>query len=770
MKRLSIMLTAIILAILFAVTSSVQVVGAASNTEYISEVKVFMAKEEADAKSALQSEGYTLLDCNLNQDAEGGVGSKGKKATYLGYKTTTNSKEAITDLAVMNMKGGYSTEDYKSLMDQYINGEIKPFLDNFIAAIKEYRTNYSSKNSANQTRAKAVHDMLNKYKDDDTGKLIGDLLLNETKYEMGDAAYNKLSDDEKKNHADLVTIFAQSNGQTTLMIENLITRGSDNSDSTWIDRFSGTTYDDLVNSTGKTPTDAKQELAKLYDDDANTIIDNSWDSFKEILEGYDEALENVESYDNTAYEEAAKAFFNMSDDLSDEEKSEISKNYFSALSNFISYKDDVLTITVYEMLSEIDYEDGTLLDFFLQDIDSDDFDITCIYPMVASLTSGQRSGIDFVSLKELCVMAITDEDGYGSIGDEIENVPETSIYDGVDREIYDPGGVAVTSDAERTKALSKMQEESKSKISGGTIALWCVTGAMACACVASAIKWSSKASALSDLAHTIDRNYDFVGRGGTYELTIDGDGMMTREEYANAMGYSSQEAALTTSSRLCQYLTVGLAVVTIVMAAISIWQTYEDLKAYYKVDLTPQPRYIVEETDITGYNKKGEKIVVKNQSAYYKIVQTNRSESDENYENLGTGNDLNGDVGQQWLTLYAVKMEGHDPILASSLKTVTKSTEIPSGYSTGIHIFGEDTAYNLNNTNFVWDEDAPSVYVYYKTDDSVSEGSAASEYGSVFTAGQLALVGGLCFFVGVALAAVCIMIIRKRKQKKTSAE
>ena len=742
MKRLSITLTAVLLVILFALQASVQVVGAASNTEYISEVKVFMAKEESDAKSALQSEGYTLLDCNLNQDAEGGVGSKGKKATYIGYKTTTESSEAITDLAVMNMKGGYKTKDYESLMDQYILGEIEPFLDNFIAAIKEYRTNYSSKNSANHTRAKAVHDLLNKYKDDDTGKYLGDLLLNETKYEMGDAAYNKLSDDEKKNHADLVTIFAQANGQATLVIENLITRGSDTNDTTWIDRFSGTTYDDLVASTGKTPTDAKQELAKLYDDDANTIVDDLWDDFKETMEGYDEAAEEVKSYDSSSYEKAAEAVENLSDSASDEEKEEVYETYYEEVEKYYAYMSNVETVTVHDMLSEIDYEDGTLLDFFLQDTSSDDFDITCVYPIVASLTSGQRSGIDFVSLKELCVMAITDEDGYSSI--DAGAIPETSIYDGVDREIYDKGGVGITSDAIRTDALNKMQSGKGSKISGTTIALWCVTGTLFVASVASA--------AVSVYVRLITvPNIKF-------------DALLYHANGHIRLGYDTEALAekWATASNVCKYLSVGLAVVTIILAGISIWQTYKDLKNYYKVDLTPQPRFIVEESDITGYNKKGEKIVIKNQSAYYKIVSTNRSESDENYENLGTGNDLNGDVGAQWLTLYAVRMEGKDPILASSLKTVTKSADIPAGYETGVHMFGEDTAFNLNNTNYVWDDDAPSVFVYYKVDDS-----AASTSGSVFSAGVLALTGGLCLIAGAGLTAIIMTVIRKKKEKET---
>ena len=763
MKRLSITLTAVLLAILFALQASVQVVGAASNTEYISEVKVFMAKEEADAKSALQSEGYTLLDCNLNQDAEGGVGSKGKKATYLGYKTTTNSAEAITDLAVMNMKGGYSTEDYESLMDQYINAEIEPFLKNFINAIKEYRTNYSSKYSANRTRATVIHDLLNKFKDDDTGQYLGDLLLNETKYEMGDDAYDALSDSEKKDHADLITIFAQANGQATLVIENLITRGSDTNEDTWIDRFQETTYDDLVESTGETPSDAKNTLAKKYDDDANTILDDLWDDFKEAMEGYDDAAANVESYDSSAYEEAIEALNSIDENTTDEEKEEIYDTFVEEFEKYTDYKDDLQTVTVYEMISEIDYEDGTLLDFFMQSSEDVEEDITVLYPMVASLTAGQRSGLDFVSLRELCVMAITDEDGYSESDSDIDDIPEASIYDGVDREIYEKGGVAVTSDALRQDAQSNMDDRG-SMLSGTTIACWCITGVCLTAFAASAASWATYAVKLSNVMNEIKSELNFWATVST--KTVPKNDVEAGDIYFNSVFEDKPELktlrdSYTSSSKLCQYLTIGFSVAVIVMAAISIWQTFKDLYDYYKVDLTPQPRYMVEETDITGYNKKGEKIVIKNQSAYYKIVETNRDESDSNYKNLGTGNDLNGDVGAQWLTLYAVRMEGKDPILASSLKTVTKSTDIPAGYETGIHMFGEDTAFNLNNTNYVWDDDAPSVFVYYKVDDS-----EASTSGSVFSAGVLALTGGLCLIAGAALTAIVMTVVRKKKEKK----
>ena len=41
---------------------------------------------------------------------------------------------------------------------------------------------------------------------------------------------------------------------------------------------------------------------------------------------------------------------------------------------------------------------------------------------------------------------------------------------------------------------------------------------------------------------------------------------------------------------------------------------------------------MVDEADITAYDDKGEKIVVKNQSAYYKAVTCNRKEGDSDIE------------------------------------------------------------------------------------------------------------------------------------------
>ena len=279
----------------------------ATTTEYISEVRIGVGKTMEEAAKSL--DGYTILkngdkNADLNEKAGGGLGSKGEKVVLLGYKTTTDRSEAVTDLAVMNMKGGYSIKDYEYLMEKQMKEQIIPFVENFKVAIGEYRENYNSDIEANKQRAHYIHDTLDKFIDDDTGKGLGELLLNETKYEMGDDVYDQLSDKEKKNHADILTIIAQSNGKATLMMESLITRAADTSEDHWIDRFAETTYDEMLDSAEMSRSEAADEIAKLYDDDAEKIID-MWDPLYEQLQRYDSSLAYLNT-DNTAEYEKYK--------------------------------------------------------------------------------------------------------------------------------------------------------------------------------------------------------------------------------------------------------------------------------------------------------------------------------------------------------------------------------------------------------------------------------------------------------------------------------
>ena len=148
-KILTIIISALLCVTMLTLTPAQVVASAAgSGKKYISEVKVGMGKNAEEASKELLDEGYTILVddkgnyADLNEDA----GSKSilkegpnQKIVYLGYKTTDEPDDAITDLAVMNMNGGFSYQEYDKLMEDQMNTQIKPFVDRFISTLEEYR-------------------------------------------------------------------------------------------------------------------------------------------------------------------------------------------------------------------------------------------------------------------------------------------------------------------------------------------------------------------------------------------------------------------------------------------------------------------------------------------------------------------------------------------------------------------------------------------------------------------------------------------------------
>ena len=233
MKKITLMLTSILLCVTMLILGPAQVAASAAEEVkkvYISEVKVGMGETSEEAAKELLKEGFTILTddngqyADLNKDAGTKSALKkgpNQKIVYFGYKTTEKASDAITDLAVMNMYGNYTFMDYQTVMLTQTETKIKPFVDRFIATLTEYRENLKKpKDSANFKRADYYRTLLNLLTDDDTGgKPLGDLLVNQTKYEMGDEAYNKLSAEEKKNHCDILTLLMQGNGQAVQLME-----------------------------------------------------------------------------------------------------------------------------------------------------------------------------------------------------------------------------------------------------------------------------------------------------------------------------------------------------------------------------------------------------------------------------------------------------------------------------------------------------------------------------------------------------------------------
>ena len=746
----------LLLVLLTAVLIPTQVF-ADSLPEYVSEVKVFLGSTDG-------SEGYTILSdkngnpVDLNQNAGGGWGSKGEKAVYLGYKTTSDEKDAVTDLALMNMKGGYSVAEYDAMFDEYIKSQVVTLVQKYIPMLREYRANMNSDNEYNRAKATYVHDALNKFIDDDTGKALGDLFLSATKEELGEA-YNALSDEQKKEHADLTTIISQSNGQATLLMQALLVRACDTNADTFTERVSAVNYDSLAENTNLIPTDARKLLAKIYDDDAQLILE-SWEELKGKLNNYDGYVSTVENYDDAACQKAIDAFEKLDDNASDKEIETVMKEYNAALEKISEVAVAGQLIALHDKLAELSYDGGSMLDFFTRDYAEISDDITVLYPLVSALTDGQRAGLDFVSLEELLNITLTDSEGYKQA--DFDYLEEESIYAGVDRGIYRKGGVALTSDAMRHGALETAVENDGSRFSMwpylvggiGMVSAVCAFGSGISYAVAHQGVKAADLAYKTAFAATSNKVAEQTG------LTRVGEDLIKAnmdKKWANNL------AAAKASSRMWGGLTIGFSVAVVIFSMITVYLSYRDLQEYYNVEFTPIPHYMVDEQDIVCYNKTGEKVMIKNQPAYYKAVECNRAADAEMYKTLGSCTDMNGDVGKQWLALYFVKAKNASPILASSLVAVTGSSEIPANYKTGIHMFGSDAAFNLNSGLYDWNVKAESVYVYYKTDDAT-----ASRIATTFTGGTVAVTGGAGLVIGALATALGMSFTNRKKSRETA--
>ena len=100
------------------VFSCVRGKAAEKTTTYIKDFKLYIDenKDPSAVKDWFEKNNYTMIEGNLNEDASGNL--KQEVGVYLGYSTTTNAKEAVTDIAVMNERGNYSVGEYERILKE----------------------------------------------------------------------------------------------------------------------------------------------------------------------------------------------------------------------------------------------------------------------------------------------------------------------------------------------------------------------------------------------------------------------------------------------------------------------------------------------------------------------------------------------------------------------------------------------------------------------------------------------------------------------------
>lgn len=736
-------LLAFVIAICILSSAAITAYAEDDGEEYVCELRLIYAEDYSEAMDILEDSefsDYELLDENLNSNT-------GEIGVWLAYKTTDDIEDAITDVAVMQMGGGYREGNYQEMIkksrDEYVEmGEL------YLDAIDYWKTAYK----ANNFLANSAYRQLNFYTGVDGYKdvKLGDVLLKGIKA------------------SELATVFFEGNFYALKNIRSLIAMGvSYNSD--------GKTYLQKVGDEAKKLASNPSLYAgsDLYE--LSKAISPEIAVFKEMFEElavYEPELD---------YED---------DEITDREL------------EYLEYK------AIAELFRDVDYTGGkTLYDFCLT-YNAEDDDLSVLHPLAAALNKGQVAMTvvhHYYDVVRYSVPICAEK----TITEEIDKLEDTygekpfDIYTGVDRSIYD-GTFALTSAAYRAEAYT--ESGLFETLFGGENAyhnkLAVGYGAVGVALFAAAVYRRSVVMnqfALKVQNLTIAYNKQIIDIGNTFANNIMNttsgvkmtavdfvDDLLTTYlpnaktasmTFTGKLGLMSDNANLISSANPDKYLLLGLqknvttaqgAVVKpalatpsmggltgglfVVGGALMLYTAIslgKSIYNYYHPEYDDIPNSMVDLIDTVD----GDRYIK------YDVVCEVEAQQNDSY----AAADLNAFEGQRWNALYYTKSyEAGKPLLADF--NVEYDNNVPSDGYAPVRRFGEVVCYDLNKYNY--DSDSDSIYLSIAQ--SEKQKSAVADVpevvGSMFNGGRLLLAGGIGLISGAGATLGVQTVFRKKKK------
>ena len=182
---------------------------AATEEVYLSDLRIIYAEDYNEAKEILSGtdfKDYKLLNENLNE------GTK-EIGVWLAYKTTTDIEDAITDLSVMQMDGGYQQGNYQEMIKDSLE-EYKKMGEKYETIIEYFNEAYDEE----YFLAELAHRQLNFY----TVKTIGIDKKYVPSFEgelLGDIFYDGIASEE------LAEMFMEGNTHVLNNLRSLLAMG-----------------------------------------------------------------------------------------------------------------------------------------------------------------------------------------------------------------------------------------------------------------------------------------------------------------------------------------------------------------------------------------------------------------------------------------------------------------------------------------------------------------------------------------------------------------
>ena len=410
---------------------------------FVKDIVISYASSKKKAEQELGPD-YIVLDKNFNDGMSGN--------SWIGYTTTDDEDEAITDIKAMPMDGKYSTSDYEVLLKNQKH-VIEIQLDAVIPAIIEFAKNYD----AGLTTAQTVYSLLNVYHEDDSDKNMGDFLL-----EKGRALAKNRKD--SKSISDLEKIYMEGNNYVVSSIETLLVHAQDTQlkkTGSWLTRMSmvgpNGLYDIYKKAVGGNKNSINRKLDEEFSETADTILKGLSTVREAIREGENSEIAKADG------DEAAT--LSVTSELSGDDIEEVPYNadvdelmesMYEQAENGANAAESMTDMTAYslsKLLKETPYGKGkTMYDLFMDEhLSKRD-----LYPMVYALSNGQKSILETMGVYPLFESVFAEySEKDGEEPDDVgldENM--FSVYEGVDRSIFD-GDTAIT--AETLKNMETKQ-------------------------------------------------------------------------------------------------------------------------------------------------------------------------------------------------------------------------------------------------------------------------------------------------------------------------
>ena len=381
---------------------------------YIKEVKMFYADSAESAKKLCDAEGFTFCPENLMDTCNTDIQS------YLGYKTTKDKGDAVTDMSLLDMKSSHFEE---MTYGEYLDKHISDYADKASQAmilVNEYRRQYK----AGSPNALIAYDSLNmiyvdeKLAHNNTDNLLGTYLL------------------EKADVAFFEKYMQRGNDQILNAMLNFL--GSACSDYekdglTWVDR---SLTSNILELYGEADSAERNQYNTWYEDPARTLIRE----IQSLADIYTEAKDLYDKYGDTfGYEKS---------DGIDKDTSLaviIGKDPNCKIPEYVN------AITIHDLLAEIKYGDdgATLADYFM-DLGADEnlsLHPESVFPLVESMSAAQIAVLEVCGLSTL-VKSIYQVEDYEKdrkelISQAVADLKEQGfkegkiwLWEGVDQSVY----------------------------------------------------------------------------------------------------------------------------------------------------------------------------------------------------------------------------------------------------------------------------------------------------------------------------------------------